>query len=116
MTRLSSSPDLSGRPAWRSASHSGSDAERWQLASAGFDDITLRRYDARLQFGEDLYRAVEVNLALGPAAEALRLAGEQGEEIRPELEKLVRGALSRFVQPDGEVRAQPSTWIVGACA
>jgi SAM-dependent methyltransferase len=87
-----------------------------QLRSAGFNDITLRRFDAMLQFGKSLDRAVEVNLALGPAAEALRLAGEQGAEMRPELERLLHGALARFVQGDGEVEAQASTWIVTARA
>jgi SAM-dependent methyltransferase len=87
-----------------------------QLRSAGFNDITLRRHDAKLQFGESLDLAVEVNLALGPAAEALRLAGDQGEAMRPQLEKLLHEALGRFVQPDGRVEALASTWIVTARA
>jgi hypothetical protein len=87
-----------------------------QLRSAGFTDITLRRYDAMLQFGQSLDRAVELNLALGPAAEALRLAGEQGVEVRPQLEALLQDALGQFVQDDGEVEAQASTWIVSARA
>ena len=87
-----------------------------QLRSAGFTDITLRRYDAMLQFGTSLDRAVEMNLALGPAAEALRLAGDKGAEMRPKLEKLLHDALGQFVQDDGEVEAQASTWIVTARA
>jgi SAM-dependent methyltransferase len=92
------------------------DTTTGQLTSAGFNDITLRRFDATLQFGKSLDRAVEVNLALGPAAEALRLAGDRGEEVRPELEKLLHEALGRFVQDDGQVEAQASTWIVTARA
>jgi hypothetical protein len=53
---------------------------------------------------------------VGPAEEALRLAGEQGVEMRPELERLLHGALGQFVQDDGEVEAQASTWIVSARA
>jgi SAM-dependent methyltransferase len=87
-----------------------------QLRSAGFRDITLRRHDAMLQFGKSLERAVEMNLALGPAAEALRLAGAQGAALRPELERLLHSALARFVRDDGEVEAQASTWIVSARA
>jgi SAM-dependent methyltransferase len=87
-----------------------------QYRSAGFSNITLRRYDAMLKFGGSLERAVEVNLALGPAAEALRLAGDEGAEIRPELERLLTEALGRFVQADGEVEAQASTWLVAATA
>lgn len=87
-----------------------------QLKSAGFHDITLRRYDALLELGNSVDRAVEMNLALGPAAEALRLAGERGAEMRPQLEELLRGALAQFVQDDGNVRAQASTWIAVARA
>jgi SAM-dependent methyltransferase len=92
------------------------DTATGQLVSAGFSDITLRRFDAKLQFGTSLDRAVEMNLALGPAAEALRLAGDRGEEVRPELERLLHEALGRFVQDDGQVEAQASTWIVTARA
>ena len=87
-----------------------------QLKSAGFEDIMLRRHDTKLQFGTSLDLAVEVNLALGPAAEALRLAGDEGEAMRPQLEKLLHEALGRFVQPDGRVEALASTWIVTARA
>ena len=69
-----------------------------------------------LQFGASLDRAVEMNLALGPAAEALRLAGDQGAEMRPELERLLHAALARFVQDDGVVEALASTWLVSARA
>jgi SAM-dependent methyltransferase len=92
------------------------DTTSGQLRSAGFRDVTLRRHDAMLLFGNTLDQAVEMNLALGPAAEALRLAGENGEEMRPRLEDLLRGALAQFVRDDGLVTAQASTWIVTARA
>ncbi len=97
-------------------SMAGADTVTGQMKSAGFHEITLRRYDAMLQFGNSLDRAVQMNLALGPAAEALRLAGERGAEMRPELEVLLRGALAQFVRDDGYVEAQASTWIVTARA
>jgi SAM-dependent methyltransferase len=92
------------------------DTTTGQLKSAGFRNITLRRHDAMLLFGGSLDQAVEMNLALGPAAEALRLAGESGKEMRPRLEDLLRGALAQFVGDDGTVTAQASTWIVTAQA
>ena len=92
------------------------DTTSGQLRSAGFRDVTLRRHDAMLLFGNTLDQAVEMNLALGPAAEALRLAGQNGEEMRPRLEDLLRGALAQFVRDDGPVTAQASTWIVTARA
>jgi hypothetical protein len=85
-----------------------------QLKSAGFEEISLRPHDAAYRFGRSLDEAIDLNLALGPAAEALRLAGEDGEAVRPHLEELRRGALVQFVRDDGTVEAQSSTWIVTA--
>jgi len=87
-----------------------------QLVSAGFGEIALRRYDRMLTFGRSLDEAIAMNLALGPAAEALRLAGEGGAALRPQLEALLREALAEFVQKDGTVAATASTWIVTATA
>jgi len=87
-----------------------------QLSSAGFGEIALRRYDRQMTFGRTLDEAVEMNLALGPAAEALRLAGEDGDQLRPELEALLRDALAQFVGSDGIVTAQASVWCVTARA
>ena len=83
-----------------------------QLRSAGWDEITLHRFDQPFTFGHSLEQAVEMNLALGPAAEALRLAGDQGDLVRPKLEKLLRDALAQFVQDDGRVEAMSSIWVV----
>jgi SAM-dependent methyltransferase len=89
------------------------DTTSGQLKSAGFEDIGLRRFDVPLRFGGSLDEAIEMNMALGPAAEAVRLAGDQANEVRPLLERLLREALEPFVTPDGVV-AQSSTWIVTA--
>jgi SAM-dependent methyltransferase len=90
------------------------DTASGQLRGAGFDEIMLRRYDRQLRFGRSLDEAVEINLALGPAAEAVRLAEEAGEELRPTLDGLLRDALAQFVRADGSVSAQASTWIITA--
>ena len=85
------------------------------LLSAGFEQIQLRRCDLPLRIGRDLDEAIEFNLALGPAAEAVRLAGDEGEKLRPQLAALLRDALSEFEGPDGVV-AESSTWIITARA
>ncbi len=83
------------------------------LLSAGFEDIRLRRCDLPIRIGGDLDEAIDFNLALGPAAEAIRLAGPEGDKMRPELAALLRDALAEFDGPDGVV-AGSSTWIVSA--
>jgi len=85
------------------------------LLGAGFEDIELRRCDLELTIGRDLEQAVEFVMALGPAGEVIRLAGDQAEHLRPQIEAALREALSEFARPDG-VHAAASTWIVGARA
>jgi SAM-dependent methyltransferase len=85
------------------------------LLGAGFEEISLRRCDIPLQTGRDLDEAVEFAMALGPAGEVIRLAGEEAERIRPEIAAALREELADFVRPDG-VWAPASTWIVSARA
>jgi hypothetical protein len=85
------------------------------LKSAGFEQIALQRCDLPIMIGHDLDEAVETNLALGPAAEVVRLAGPEGERMRPRLEALLRDALAGFATAGG-VFAPSSTWIVTAVA
>lgn len=92
------------------------DTTSGQLAAAGFAKIALHRVDLPLLVGKTLAQAVAVNMALGPAAEAIRLAGAQAERMRPELERLLRAALTPFVTTDGSVVADSSTWVVVATA
>jgi SAM-dependent methyltransferase len=85
------------------------------LKSAGFDEIAFERADLMLKIGNTLDEAIEMNLALGPAAEVVRLAGEEGDAMRPQLAALLREPLSQFETPDG-VFAPSSVWIVTARA
>ena len=96
-------------------SQANADTLTGQLLSAGFTDIELRRSDRPIRIGWTLEEAVEFNLALGPAAEAVRLAGDDAAEVRPQLEELLRRALAQFETPDG-LLAGSSTWLVTARA
>jgi len=83
--------------------------------SAGFTEIALRRCDLPYRIGGTLDEAVAYNLALGPAAEAVRMAGREADAVRPRLETLLREALAPLETADGVVAAS-STWIVTARA
>jgi SAM-dependent methyltransferase len=85
------------------------------LLGAGFEQISLRRCDTEIEIGADIDEAVEFAMALGPAGEVIRLAGDQAERIRPEIEAALREALAEFAGPGG-VSAPASTWIVSARA
>jgi SAM-dependent methyltransferase len=87
-----------------------------QLTIAGFERISLQRCDLPIKIGNDLDHAVRFNMALGPAAEVIRLVGEEAEKIRPRLEAEIREALADFDHgPDG-VFAPASTWIISAAS
>ncbi len=86
-----------------------------QLGIAGFEDVSLTRCDAPIKIGNSVDHAIEFAMALGPAAEVLRVCPpEEVEEVRPQVVADLREALTDFVQEDGTVAAPASTWIVGA--
>jgi ubiquinone/menaquinone biosynthesis C-methylase UbiE len=85
------------------------------LTHAGFNDIALRRCDIPIGIGKDLEEALQLVMALGPAGEILRLAGERAMHLHDQVHDALREGLSEFVQ-EGEVRAPASTWIVTASA
>ena len=85
------------------------------LLSAGFEDVTLRRCDLPIGIGADLDEAIEMVMALGPAGEILRLAGERAAHLHGRVEAALREGLAEFTV-DGTLRAPASTWIVSANA
>lgn len=83
------------------------------LRAAGFTTIALERYDRPIFMGADIDEAVDVVMALGPAAEVIRLSGDKADAIRAELRSALRDGLREFETPDG-VYAESSTWICTA--
>jgi len=85
------------------------------LISAGFTEIALNRCDIPIVIGKNLQEAREMVMAIGPAGEILRLAGDRAEHLHGDVETALNEGLAEFV--DGcEVRAPASTWIVTAKA
>jgi SAM-dependent methyltransferase len=86
-----------------------------QLQIAGFDRPSFTRCDLPIKIGNDLDHAVEFNLAIGPAAELLRICpADEVERLRPKVEQEIREVLSGYQQGDGTIAAPASTWIVSA--
>lgn len=86
------------------------------LKHAGYEDIRLARQDLPYKIGNDLDQAVAFNMALGPAAEVLRMWGHRVDEIRPKIADDLREALADYVVDGGAVVAPASTWAVAARA
>ena len=84
-----------------------------QLKYAGYAEIGARRVDIDYRMGDDLDDALRLVMAIGPAGELIRLAGDEAEKIRPKLEAELREVYEDLVGPDG-VHAQASIWVYTA--
>jgi ubiquinone/menaquinone biosynthesis C-methylase UbiE len=85
------------------------------LGYAGFTGIELHRCDLPIMVGRDLDEAIELVMALGPAGEILRLAGDSAAHLHGDVDAALREGLAEYLGEDG-VRAPASTWIVSATA
>ena len=94
-------------------SMAGPDMVSTMLRGAGYDRIAFERFDADICIGRDMGEAIEFAMALGPAGEIMRLAGEEGEKRKPQVVAALRETLSPYLRDDG-VWAPSSTWIVTA--
>ena len=94
-------------------SMSGPDMVSSMLKSAGFKGITFERFDADICIGRNLEDAIEFAMALGPAGEIIRLAGAEGDRLKPQVAAALRDTLSKFQRKDG-VWGPSSTWFITA--
>ena len=94
-------------------SMSGPDMVSGMLKAAGYASIAFERFDADICIGRDLDEAVEFAMALGPAGEIIRLAGEEGQRLKPQVMTALRTTLTQFVRPNG-VWGPSSTWFITA--
>jgi ubiquinone/menaquinone biosynthesis C-methylase UbiE len=94
-------------------SMAGPDMVSSMLQGCGYTHVTFERFDTDICIGHSLDEAIEFAMALGPAGEIIRLAGEAGERLRPEVEGALRDALSPYARGGG-VWAPSSTWFVTA--
>lgn len=93
----------------------GPDLVSDQLKAAGFTQIGFERHDVDICIGRNLDEAIAFAMALGPAGEIIRLAGDVGKQRGPEVVAALKEALAGFVKPEG-VFAPSSTWFITARA
>jgi hypothetical protein len=92
---------------------SGPDLVSTMLQSAGYDRVTFERFDADICIGRNLEEAIEFAMALGPAGEIIRLAGEEGVRLTPVVKEALSEVLVQFCSERG-VWAPSSTWFITA--
>ena len=115
VARLVDQPAESDEPRCGPGPFSMADADTRRRAAhdAGFTEIGFERLDRPYRIGRDIDEAVAYNMAIGPGAEAIRLAGRQPGAMRPRIESALRVALRPYETGDG-VHLGASTWVVTA--
>lgn len=94
-------------------SMAGSDMVSSMLKAAGFSGIAFERFDTDICIGRNLDEAVEFAMALGPAGEIIRLAGDDGLRLKPQVVVALRKAFAPYERANG-VWAPSSTWFITA--
>jgi ubiquinone/menaquinone biosynthesis C-methylase UbiE len=84
-----------------------------QLEISGYTDIEFVRVDAPLMVGNSPDDAVGFQLALGPAGEVFREAGDEAESKRDEITAALKSELSKFESDEGVVLPS-SSWVITA--
>ena len=94
-------------------SMANSDVVTKQLQIAGYTDIEFARIDAPVLVGRDPDDAVAFQLALGPAGEVYREAGDAARARHDEIAGALKTALTPYATPEGIVM-ESSSWKVTA--
>jgi len=86
-----------------------------QVLAAGFASVSFERSDADILIGNTVDDAIDFSLALGPAGEVVRLAGDEAVKRQAE----IKAGLTKLIEPykrgDG-VYAPSSCWLIRAQA
>ena len=85
-----------------------------QMKSAGFEDIAFKQVDEKIMVGTDADEAIAFALAIGPAGEIFREAGDLAEEKRPEIEADMRAMFETLEKDDKGIWAPTSSWVISA--
>ena len=88
------------------------DMVRGMMKSAGYDNIEFRRVDAQVLVGNNVSDAIAFQLALGPAGEVFREAGDEAEEKRAEIETALGAAIERQKSSAEGIVMDSSSWVI----
>lgn len=89
-------------------------ATRAKLAAAGFSNIAFKRIDEKVLVGRTVEEAIAFQLALGPAGETFREAGELGEKRRDEVEAALAEMFEKVETDAQGLWMDSSSWLITA--
>jgi len=95
-------------------SMAGEEMVRGMMTSAGYTDVSFKRVDAPVLIGRDVEDAVDFQLALGPAGEVYREAGEEAEQKREEIGKALKEAIAAQAATEDGIVMDSSSWVISA--
>ena len=85
------------------------------MKSAGYDDITFTRVDEKIMVGTTPEECIAFALAIGPAGEIFREAGEElAEAKRPDIEAEMRQYFESQERDEAGIWAPTSSWVISA--
>ena len=87
---------------------------RSMMKTAGYGDIEFRRVDAPVLVGKDIADAIAFQLAIGPAGEVFREAGEEAEKKRPQIEAALARAIAAQERTAEGIVMPSSSWVISA--
>ena len=87
---------------------------RAMMTAAGYAEIKFRRVDAPVLVGADVADAIAFQLAIGPAGEVFREAGEEAERKRPQIEAALAEAIRRQAVSSEGIVMDSSSWVISA--
>ncbi len=85
---------------------------RTMMKAAGYENIEFRRVDANVLVGKDVEDAIAFQLAIGPAGEVFREAGEEAEEKRPAIEAALAAAINKQKTAADGIVMESSSWVI----
>ena len=80
----------------------------------GYDNIEFERVDALVLVGNSVQDAINFQLALGPAGEVFREAGDEAEEKREEIEAALAEAIDLEKKEADGIVMDSSSWVISA--
>jgi ubiquinone/menaquinone biosynthesis C-methylase UbiE len=85
------------------------------MKSAGFDDVTFTRVDEKIMIGTTPEECIAFALAIGPAGEVFREAGEElANARRPAIERDMRAYFESLERDEKGIWAPTSSWVITA--
>ena len=84
------------------------------MKSAGYENIDFERVDAPVLVGKTIQDAVDFQLALGPAGEVFREAGDEAEDKREQIEAALAEAIDAQKREADGIVMDSSSWVISA--